>query len=394
VIRANILRIKYDQKLMVKAVIWLALTVKKAILKLEDDDYIQYGLLDLLTDHGPAYKLNVEIFNHMNKTITGWPGGKPGSATELIPSTSREPLLVATKGGRIYPKKILIFSPHPDDDVISMGGTLRRLVEQGHEVHVAYQTSGNIAVRDDDATRFANFVTEYMRLFTLPSLKEVSSIEDKVEDFMSKKKPAEIDSKEVQAIKGLIRRTEARNAARFCGVKPENIHFLELPFYETGRVRKKPLGEEDIKIVECLLEKIQPNQIYAAGDLSDPHGTHRVCLKAIFAACERIKKNKWYQECTVWLYRGAWQEWDLWDIEMAVPMSPAELYKKRLAIFRHQSQKDTAPFPGSDKREFWERSEARNKQTAKQYDMLGLVEYEGMEAFVTWDVDHPDTVPY
>jgi len=275
--------------------------------------------------------------------------------------------------------------------VISMGGTLIRLCDQGHSVHVAYQTSGNIAVWDDDAKRFANFATQYAKAFGLDeaTIARFSQIENSVETFISNKHPAQVDSPAVQQIKGIVRQTEARAAARFAGVRPDRIQFLELPFYETGAVKKNPLGDEDIRIVSTYLDSIKPQQIYAAGDLSDPHGTHRVCLKAILTALTQLhhKKVAWVSECVVWLYRGAWQEWEPERIEMAVPMSPHELMRKRLGIFKHQSQKDPPAFPGADKREFWVRAEERNKATAVMYDRLGLQEFEGLEAFVRWYVD-------
>jgi glucosamine-6-phosphate deaminase len=279
---------------------------------------------------------------------------------------------------------VLIFSPHPDDDVISMGGTLIRLVDQGHEVHVAYQTSGNIAVFDLDALRFADFAADFHRLWD-PRDERAAGIETHIEEFLKQKRPGQADSREVQQIKTLIRRGESRASARDCGVPLENLHFLDMPFYETGGVRKKPLGEEDIRIVADLLEKIRPHQIYAAGDLSDPHGTHRVCLAAVRQAMQRVEQREWFAGCEVWLYRGAWQEWEPERIEMAVPLSPQELLSKRSAIFKHQSQKDRAMFPGLDEREFWQRAEARNRATAQLYDRLGLAEYEAIEGFVRWD---------
>jgi glucosamine-6-phosphate deaminase len=281
---------------------------------------------------------------------------------------------------------VLVFSPHPDDDVISMGGTLLRLVDQGHEVHVAYQTSGNIAVFDDEAIRFAEFVADYDEAFRLPATEPADNLYHRVADALKNKQPGQVDSEEVQQIKGLIRRGEAKSACRLAGVPDGNAHFLDLPFYETGRVRKKPLGDEDIRITMELLNRIRPHQIYAAGDLSDPHGTHRVCLAAIFQSIQQLKASgtPWLDDCWVWLYRGAWQEWDIDQIEMAVPLSPQELTRKRRAIFKHQSQKDRPLFPGADQREFWQRSEARNRTTAKLYDQLGLPEYEGIEAFVRW----------
>jgi glucosamine-6-phosphate deaminase len=279
---------------------------------------------------------------------------------------------------------VVVFSPHPDDDVISMGGTFIRLCEQRHDVHVAYQTSGNIAVWDESAIRHADFVAEYCRAFRMGE-GQAEQLESHVENFIKKKQPGQVDSPELQQIKGLIRRTEARAAARFSGVRDENMHFLDMPFYETGRVRKKPLGEQDIQITVDLLEKVKPHQIYAAGDLSDPHGTHRVCLAAIIQALRRLKDRDWMKACEVWLYRGAWQEWGVNEIEMAVPLSPDEVRRKRMAIFKHESQKDKALFPGpNDPREFWQRAEDRNRSTAEVYDALGLAEYEAIEGFVRW----------
>jgi glucosamine-6-phosphate deaminase len=263
-----------------------------------------------------------------------------------------------------------------------MGGTLIRLCEQGHEVHVVYQTSGNIAVFDDAAIRHADFVAEYARSFGLGE-KQAQQIEKQIETFVRGKKPGEVDSPELQQIKALIRRTEARAGAKFSGVRVQNIHFLDMPFYETGRVRKKPLSPQDIQIIVDLLEQVKPHQIYAAGDLSDPHGTHRVCLSAIIKALHRLEKAPWMKQCETWLYRGAWQEWGIDEIEMAVPLSPDEVKRKRMAIFKHESQKDKALFPGpSDTREFWQRAEQRNRNTAIVYDKLGLSEYEAIEGFV------------
>jgi glucosamine-6-phosphate deaminase len=357
------------------AVIWLARLLKKPLLKLTDQDYNEDGLQDLLAEKGPAYNINLSVFRHLQSTITGWPGGKPEHA--------KRPGDVARRFDAIFPKRVVIFSPHPDDDVISMGGTLIRLVDQGHEVHIAYQTSGNIAVFDDDAIHFVDFVTQFNRYFGI-DLDKTAQLDDHVDRFLKHKRAGQVDSGEVQQIKTLIRRCEAIAGARCCGVPAENLHFMELPFYETGRVKKSPLGEEDIRLTVQLLNDIQPHQIYAAGDLSDPHGTHRTCLSAVVQACERVKDQDWYRNCEVWLYRGAWQEWEPDRIEMAVPLSPQEVSRKRAAIFQHESQKDRALFPGPDMREFWQRAEARNAETARLYDALGLAEYEAIEGFVRW----------
>jgi len=363
---------EWDRALRRKAVVWLCERMKKPILKLTDEDYNEHGMADLITTQGPAYQINIQVFNELQHTITGWPGGKPNADDSQRPERANP-----------FPKKVMIFSPHPDDDVISMGGTLIRLVDQGNDVHVAYQTSGNIAVFDDDALRFLDFVVDFNRELEKDN-PVVSSLFGDVRDFMENKSPGQVDTAELQQIKALIRRGEAKSACRYSGIKSANIHFLDMPFYETGRVKKKPIGEEDIQIIIDLLQKEKPHQIYAAGDLSDPHGTHRVCLQAVLSAVERLKNEDWMKDCWVWLYRGAWQEWEIEKIEMAVPLSPIELMRKRRAIFKHQSQKDRPLFPGADDREFWQRAEDRNKATAKYYDQLGLAEYEAMEAFVRW----------
>ncbi len=372
--------LSWDARLKARAVIWLAQRVSKPILKLTGEDYNENGLQALVAEYGPGYDINLEVFRQLQGVITGWPAGKPRHA--------RQPGDVTRPHDEIHPKRILIFSPHPDDDVISMGGTLRRLVEQGHDVHVAYQTSGNIAVFDDDAIRFSDFAVAFNRLFNIDEDRS-SDIEQHVERFLKNKQPGQVDSGEVLALKGLVRKGEARAAARYCGVPLENVHFLELPFYETGKVRKNPLGGRDIEIVHQLLQAVQPHQVYAAGDLSDPHGTHRTCLAAVCRAIEQCCGASWFDACEIWLYRGAWQEWEPQQIEMAVPLSPEELMSKRKAIFKHESQKDKALFPGIDEREFWQRAEDRNRTTAILYDRLGLAEYEAIEGFVKWDPAHP-----
>ncbi len=370
--------VEWDEFRVRKAVIWLARKLNKAILKLTDNDYNEEGLQDLLAERGPAYAINLAVFRHLQSTISGWPGGKPAHA--------KRPGDLSQTHEDIFPKRVLIFSPHPDDDVISMGGTLIRLADHGHEVHVAYQTSGNIAVFDDDAIRFADFVAEFNTHFDV-SPQKAAELEAHVEETLRKKLPGQVDSPVVQTIKGMIRRGEARAATRSCGVPDSQLHFMDMPFYETGRVKKKPLGEEDIHMTVELLRKVRPHQIYAAGDLSDPHGTHRVCLNAVLNACQRCKNDDWYQDCVVWLYRGAWHEWGPHEIEMAVPLSPQEVDRKRIAIFKHQSQKDRALFPGADMREFWKRAEDRNRDTAQLYDKLGLPEFEAIEGFVRWQGD-------
>jgi len=361
---------EWNDQLIRKGVVWLCRKVDKPVLKLTDEDYNEHGMGDLLTQFGPAYDINIKVFNELQHTITGWPGGKPEADDTNRPERARP-----------FPKRVVVFSPHPDDDVISMGGTLIRLVEHGHDVHVAYQTSGNIAVFDDDVVRFVDFVSDYNELFGMEQ-EEADEMLNEIKNFLKEKTPGQVDSEEIKEIKGLIRRNETKAAARYCGLSEEKLHFLDMPFYETGRVKKKPLSQADVDIVIELLREVKPHQVYAAGDLSDPHGTHRVCLKAIFEALETCKEDDWIKDCFVWLYRGAWQEWDINQIEMAVPLSPQELAKKRKAIFKHQSQKDRPLFPGPDPREFWQRSEERNRNTARLYDKLGFAEYEAIEAFV------------
>ncbi len=368
--------VDWDAERIRKAAIWLARHLDKPLLKLTEEDYNEEGLQDLLAKHGTAYDINLKVFRQLQNTITGWPAGKPKHAKQPgdRPQTHEE----------IFPKRVLIFSPHPDDDVISMGGTLIRLADQGHEVHVAYQTSGNIAVFDDDAIRFAEFAADFNRAFGVDP-DRTNELEAHIEEFLKNKKAGQVDSEEVQLIKGMIRRGEARAATRMCGIPESRLHFLDMPFYETGRVKKKPLEEADIAMIVDLLHEFKPHQIYAAGDLSDPHGTHRTCLSAILQACNRVRDEDWYQQCVLWLYRGAWHEWEPHEIQMAVPLSPVEVVRKRVAIFKHESQKDRALFPGPDVREFWKRAEDRNSETARLYDALGLAEYEAIEGFVTWD---------
>jgi glucosamine-6-phosphate deaminase len=365
-------KIQWTDKMIRKAVLGLALDLKKPILMLTDADYIENGMSDLIADLGPAYDININIFNKLQQTITGWPGGKPNADDTNRPERAKPER-----------KKVLIFSPHPDDDIISMGGTFIRLQQQGHEVHVAYQTSGNIAVADSEALRFASFVCDYNDKFGIKSV-EAENIYKKAILFLKNKKASEIDIPEVRYIKGLIRKGEARATCHYVGLPDNQMHYMELPFYETGTIAKKPLGEKDIQLTIDLIEKIQPHQIYAAGDLADPHGTHKVCLDAIFEAVKKLKSKDFMNDCWVWLYRGAWQEWGIDEIEMAVPLSPNQVLEKRAGIFKHQSQKDGVVFQGTDSREFWQRAEDRNKETSDLYDQLGLASYAAMEAFVRW----------
>ena len=355
-----------------KAVTGLALKLNKPILMLTDSDYNENGLNDLIVQYGSAYELNIEEFNGIRDTITGWPGGKPGAQLPSHPERS-EP----------QHKRVIIFSPHPDDDIISMGGTFIRLHEQGHDVHVAYQTSGNIAVTDEFVLRFIDFAVGFEGMFDIDRSKSSQILED-AKAFLRVKKPSQKDTPEIRAIKGLIRRGEAKATCRYVGIPETNIHYQNLPFYETGLVEKKPMSEADIQITVDLLREIKPQQIFCAGDLADPHGTHKVCLDIIFAALDRLKHEDFMKDCWVWLYKGAWQEWNIHEIEMAVPMSPDQVLQKRLGIFIHQSQKDVIPFQGTDVREFWQRAEDRNANTAQMYDQLGLQQYAAMEAFVRY----------
>ena len=373
-------RVDWTRERIRQAIVWLAQKTGKAILKLTDEDYNEHHLQELLATHGPAYNINLDVFRAIQGTITGWPAGKPDD--ELRPGD------MPPASDEVFPKRIVIFSPHPDDDVISMGGTFIRLVEQGHEVHVAYQTSGSIAVFDDDALDRADFIRDVCDVFNV----DLGGVDEQIEQAIRHKSPGQVDSECVRIIKTIIRRCEARSGARLCGLEPEQCHFLDLPFYETGRVRKRPLSDADIDICTDLLESVKPHQVYAAGDLSDPHGTHRTCLAAVTQAVDRIAGRDWAMGLDVWLYRGAWQEWEPERIEMAVPLSPSELSRKITAIYRHESQKDKALFPGDDEREFWQRAEDRNRATAQLYDELGLSEFEAIEAFVRWQSVNTGTV--
>lgn len=360
----------WTPRLVRRAVLWLCRRVGKPILKLTYQDYADNALAQMLDETGMRYdKVNIQVFNDLQHTISGWPGGKPNADDTTRPARSLP-----------YPKRVLIFSPHPDDDVISMGGTFLRLVDQGHDVHVAYQTSGNIAVHDDvvlqiiDTARECGFGDQY----------------DEIRSIIAAKRPGAPEPARLRELKGAIRRAEAKAACRHFGLDDAtNVHFLNLPFYETGYVRKSHIGEEDVHIIVDKLREIRPHQVYAAGDLSDPHGTHRVCIEAVLRALRRIReaKDAWLDECRMWLYRGAWQEWELDLVDMAVPLSPDEVIKKRHAIYRHLSQKDIVPFPGEDKREFWQRAEDRTQATARLYDQLGMAEYQAIEVFVRYDFE-------
>ena len=346
-----------------KAIVWLCEITEKSILKLTDEDYNKNGLSDLLALEGSSYELNIKMFNHFQNTISGWPGGKPNSDDSTRPERKNP-----------NPKRVIIFSPHPDDDVISMGGTFDRLVSQGHEVHIAYQASGNVAVSDHDALKFIEVSSD---MFAGDSNSKIKSLIKELKN----KKPDKIDSPEVRQLKGFIRKREAIAATRYIGIPDSNTHFMNLPFYETGRIKKNPPSKKDILMTASLINKIKPHQIYAAGDLEDPHGTHKVCLDIVFEALESLKGEKFIKDCWLWLYRGAWLEWDIHEIDMAVPMSPAQVLRKRKAIFFHQTQKDGVMFQGQDLREFWVRAEERNNETAEKYKKMGLAEYAAIESF-------------
>lgn len=358
----------WTEQLKSKAIVWLCQKTDQSILKLTDRDYNTNGMSDLLAQEGSAYDININMFNVFQRTITGWPGGKPDTDDTYRPERATP-----------SQKRVILFSPHPDDDVISMGGTLSKLIKQGHDVHVVYQTSGNIAVTDDEALKFAEVASDFIEADT--SENNFTS----VIQFLNGKTENQVDSIAVRKLKGLIRRRESFAATRYIGLPNKNIHFLDMPFYETGHIKKKPISEQDIALVVGVIEKIKPHQVFAAGDLADPHGTHEVCLNAIFTAMKQLKSKSYMDDCWLWLYRGAWHEWEIHEIDMAVPLSPDEVLLKRHAILYHQSQKDNVMYQGDDSREFWVRAEDRNKHTAVLYDELGLPEYKAIEAFKRFD---------
>lgn len=366
---------KWDDKLVRSALVWLCGVTHKPILKLTNKDYNNNGLSELLALYGSAYNANIKIFNDLQHTITGWPGGKPDADDTYRPERAKP-----------FPKRVLVFSPHPDDDVISMGGTIQRLVNQKYDVHVAYETSGNIAVNDEEVTRFMHFINGFNQIFNNSKDQVIVDMYKKIKDTFKNKKSGDFDTRDVLTLKGLIRRGEARTACTFNNIPLDHVHFLDLPFYESGKIEKLPMTEKDVEIVRHLIQEIKPHQIYVAGDLADPHGTHRKCTNAVLAAIDLEKKAgaEWLKDCRIWMYRGAWAEWPIENIEMCVPMSPEELRAKRNSILKHASQMESAPFLGNDERLFWQRAEDRNRGTAKLYDDLGLASYEAMEAFVEY----------
>jgi glucosamine-6-phosphate deaminase len=362
----------WTDQLIKKAVIWLSNYLNKPILKLTEEDYNNHGMAELATEKGPVYNINIHIFNKIQHTITGWPGGKPNADDSQRPE-------------RAVPdhKRVLIFSPHPDDDVISMGGTFIRLVDQGHDVHVAYQTSGNTAVWDDDVLRFVEFVTDFSKAINMDTCR-LEEMYANMRSFIQSKQPNQVDIKDIQTVKGLIRKGEAISGARYAGLHDDHIHFMALPFYERGKSQRVTVTDVDIQMTMDLLQQVKPHQIFTAGDFADPHGTHKICFDIVIKALDRLKDEDWVKDCWLWMYRGAWHEFETHEIEMAVPLSPQEVERKRFAIFKHQSQKDRPVFPGDDAREFWVRAEDRTRETARSYDRLGMAEYEAMEAFVRY----------
>lgn len=373
-------KVDWNDKLIRKAVIWLCQKVGKPILKVENKDYIENGMTDLIKTFGSANKVNIQVFNDLQHTITGWPGGKPNADDSTRPERATP-----------YPKRVLIFSPHPDDDVISMGGTFARLVEQGHEVHVAYQTSGSIAVLDDYLYQQMDIACAFTELGG-GNLQKMEEVFAQIKEDILSKQEGKAEASNLLKYKAALRRAEARAADRYLGVPEERVHFLNLPFYETGTVKKNPLSQTDVDIIVKLLREVQPHQIYAAGDLADPHGTHGVCLDAILRAYNIVDEDDWFKRCNTWWYRGAWMEWEIEKVDMAVPISPAELAIKRKSIYRHGSQNNGPAFPGDDPREFWQRAEDRNRNTADIYNRLGMAEYEAMEVFAKYIHKHGDTL--
>jgi glucosamine-6-phosphate deaminase len=352
---------EWNENLKFKAVMWLSDKTNKPVLKLEDEDYNKYGMSDLINSENNAYDLNIKIFDRVQRMITGWPGGKPNVEKERYPERSSP-----------SSKRCLIFSPHPDDDVISMGGTLDRLISQGHEVHVVYQTSGNIAVPDHEALKFI----EVCEGLSIDIPKKIKKLKKRL-----KERNISPQDENLLLLKGNIRKSEAFAAVRFLNLNENNIHFLNLPFYETGKIKKNPVSEIDISLTVELINKIKPHQIFAAGDLADPHGTHKKCFEVILESLKKIKNQPYSKNCWLWLYRGAWLDWEIHEANMAIPMSPSQVLRKRSAIFFHQTQKDGVMFQGEDRREFWLRAEERNRNNAQKLKNLGMTNYEAVELY-------------
>ncbi|HUJ43449.1 MAG TPA: glucosamine-6-phosphate deaminase [Opitutaceae bacterium] len=368
----------WDERMIRRAILWLSQKRRKPILKLTDDDYNEAGLQDLLQVQGSAYDANLAGFYQMQHTITGWPGGRDPARTRPGDAPVRP---LRAPSASVFPKRVLVLSPHPDDDVISMGGTLCRLVEHGHEVHVAHQVSGANAVSDESLWRALLFVRD-LDLADANSAGRLQALCAAYE--AGGTLPA---SPELARWKALVRRHEALAAAHVCGVPTGRLHFLDLPFYYGASVRRRQLGNDDVEIMRRLLAAVRPHLLFAAGDLDDPHGTHRLCLHALRDALALSANEPWFREMELWFYRGAWAEWELDEIDLAVPLSPQEVLRRRRAIFRHETQKDQALFLGDDRREFWQRTEDRSRRLADAYNALGLAEYEAIEAFKRYSPD-------
>ncbi len=423
--------VAWSPELERRAVIQLSEQTGKPILKLEAKDFHEHHLADLVYERGPAQHVRQRVFDHLMATLCPHPGrasavvvagaaeaemaaSGQSASVEAASARSVAGIMRGSANGGVdgasgttsvkrsrplgpksrafsnretaapedKPQTIVVFSPHPDDDVISMGGTLITLADQGHDVHVAYMTSGNIAVFDHDALRHLDYVSEYLELFGLQTAHSLS-LESHLRTAIGTRAPGATDDADVLKIKALIRQTEALQAALTAGVPAEKCHFLNLPFYRTGQVKKNPIGQEDVDIITRLMEELNPAQIYVAGDLSDPHGTHRMCAQAILGAIDAVAAEGVDPE--VWLYRGAWQEYEPHEIDRAVPLNPETMLRKKLAIFKHESQKDAALFPGHDEREFWVRADERTKETARLYNELGLPEFYALESFKRYD---------
>ncbi len=356
--------VQWNDKLIRKATLWLCDKLGKSILKLTNRDYNDNSLGDMVVKYGPAYNINLKVFNMLQKSITGWPGGKPDADDSQRPERAKP-----------YPKRVLVFSPHPADDMLAMGGTINRLVEQGHEVFMAYQTSGNIAVDNDMVSKYLYFAGNIAADFNIDI--------EKVQKELREKKSGDIDGSETHRLKTFIRQAEAISACHFLGIDNNHIRFLNMPFYETGTIKKASLTGDDVDRVVKTMRDIEPHQIYLAGDLTDPHGTHRKCFDSIVQAFDVVSDDGWVNDCRAWMYHGTWKEWAVAEVDMAVPVSPEELRKKRAAIFRHSSQKEVV-FPGFDDIEIWRFAIERNRETAKKYDKLGMAEYEAIELFVEY----------
>jgi len=357
----NEMGLGWSDSMLRRAVNWLAQKTGKAILKLTDEDYNSHSLQELLSQYGNAYEINLRVFRQLQNTITGWPGGKPPGANK---SPVMQPRPLRSPSAAVYPKRILIFSPHPGDDVLAMGGTLLRLAEHRHDVHIAYQVSGSGSVKDEVLQRYLDF---HQHVSGGPIHHEQPD-----------------DPVHVKAMKAAICRAEARAAARVCQVNPDCLHFLDLPFYEKAGEVYRQVSPEDIAITARLLDQIQPHQIYAAGDLADPHGTHRICLEILTQALQTSSREPWFADCDAWLYRGAWAEWPIHEVDMAVPLGPAEMACKQRAVFQHESRKHQAPFFGDDAREPGQRAEDAARATSRLFDALGLPDYEAIETFHRW----------